>query len=184
MTVLEIAARRRPFDNKILLIFWVILAILILLIDYVTGPFIQFPFLFVLPVVFSSWYNGREWGIGYAVILSLVRLYFNTIWNVPWGIAEGAINALIRMSVLSLLAYLVDSVAKQTTKTESKVKLLEGLLPICASCKKIRNEKNEWQQLESYITKHSEASFTHGVCPDCAKKLYGFDTSQVSQNPS
>jgi len=55
----------------------------------------------------------------------------------------------------------------------SKVKTLSGMLPICASCKKIRDDQGYWNQLESYIADHSEAEFSHGICPDCAKKLYG-----------
>jgi hypothetical protein len=54
----------------------------------------------------------------------------------------------------------------------SKVKMLSGLLPICASCKKIRDDKGYWGQIESYISDHSEAEFSHGICPDCMKKLY------------
>ena len=54
----------------------------------------------------------------------------------------------------------------------SQVKLLSGFLPICASCKKIRDDKGYWNQIESYITKHSEVEFSHGICPECAKKLY------------
>jgi PAS domain S-box-containing protein len=54
----------------------------------------------------------------------------------------------------------------------SKVKLLSGFLPICAHCKKIRNDKGYWQQIEAYIHEHSEAEFSHGLCPECAKKLY------------
>ncbi len=54
----------------------------------------------------------------------------------------------------------------------SQVKLLSGFLPICASCKKIRDDKGYWQQIELYIRDHSEAEFSHGICPDCAKKLY------------
>ncbi len=53
-----------------------------------------------------------------------------------------------------------------------KVKLLSGFLPICASCKQIRDDKGYWQQIEGYIRDHSEAEFSHGICPDCAKKLY------------
>jgi len=53
-----------------------------------------------------------------------------------------------------------------------KVKRLSGLLPICASCKKIRDDKGYWNQIESYIHTHSEAEFSHGICPECAKKLY------------
>jgi PAS domain S-box-containing protein len=54
----------------------------------------------------------------------------------------------------------------------ARVKLLSGFLPICASCKKIRDDQGYWKQIESYIREHSEAEFSHGICPDCAKKLY------------
>jgi PAS domain S-box-containing protein len=54
----------------------------------------------------------------------------------------------------------------------SKVKLLSGFLPICASCKKIRDDGGYWNQIESYLRDHSEAEFSHGICPDCARKLY------------
>jgi len=50
--------------------------------------------------------------------------------------------------------------------------LLSGFLPICASCKKIRNDKGYWDRIEKYISKHSRAVFTHSICPDCAQKLY------------
>ncbi len=54
----------------------------------------------------------------------------------------------------------------------SEVKQLSGLLPICASCKKIRDDKGYWNQIETYISEHSEALFTHAICPECGKKLY------------
>jgi hypothetical protein len=63
-----------------------------------------------------------------------------------------------------LIIELQDSIAA--------VKTLRGLLPICASCKKVRDDKGYWSQIEQYITEHSEAEFTHGICPDCVKKLY------------
>ena len=53
----------------------------------------------------------------------------------------------------------------------AQVKVLSGLLPICASCKKIRDDKGYWNDVENYIRKHSDAEFTHGFCPDCADKL-------------
>jgi PAS domain S-box-containing protein len=53
-----------------------------------------------------------------------------------------------------------------------KIKTLSGLLPICASCKKIRDDKGYWNQIEAYIGDHSEAEFTHSICPECMKKLY------------
>ena len=54
----------------------------------------------------------------------------------------------------------------------ANIKVLRGLIPICASCKKIRDDKGYWKQIEIYIRDHSEADFTHGICPDCMKKLY------------
>jgi DNA-binding response OmpR family regulator len=52
------------------------------------------------------------------------------------------------------------------------IKTLHGLLPICANCKKIRDDKGYWQQVEGYIMKHSDAKFSHGICPECKTKLY------------
>jgi phosphoserine phosphatase RsbU/P len=53
-----------------------------------------------------------------------------------------------------------------------EVKVLRGFIPICASCKKIRDDKGYWQQIETYIQERSEALFSHGICKDCMKKLY------------
>jgi hypothetical protein len=52
------------------------------------------------------------------------------------------------------------------------IKTLKGMLPICSSCKKIRDDKGYWSQIEAYVSEHSEAEFTHSICPDCARKLY------------
>ena len=54
----------------------------------------------------------------------------------------------------------------------ARVKTLSGFLPICASCKKVRDDKGYWTQVEEYLRDHSEIEFSHGLCPDCAKKLY------------
>ena len=56
--------------------------------------------------------------------------------------------------------------------SNKEIKLLRGILPICASCKKIRDDEGYWNQVESYITEHSEAQFSHSICPECDKKLY------------
>jgi len=54
----------------------------------------------------------------------------------------------------------------------SNIKALSGLLPICANCKKIRDDKGYWNQVEQYIKEHSNADFTHSICPECIKELY------------
>ncbi|HOD64687.1 MAG TPA: hypothetical protein PKO04_10525, partial [Smithellaceae bacterium] len=53
-----------------------------------------------------------------------------------------------------------------------EVKTLTGLLPICASCKKIRNDQGYWEKIERYIGERSSVRFSHGICPECAQKLY------------
>lgn len=65
-----------------------------------------------------------------------------------------------------------DILLEELKSALSKVKLLSGFLPICASCKKIRDDKGYWNQIESYIRDHSEVEFSHSICPDCANKLY------------
>jgi two-component system, response regulator PdtaR len=57
-------------------------------------------------------------------------------------------------------------------KLQDEIKVLEGFLPICSSCKKIRDEDGSWEEIADYIRKNSEAEFTHSICPDCLKALY------------
>ena len=65
-----------------------------------------------------------------------------------------------------------EKLIRELRQALAEVKALSGLLPICASCKKIRDDKGYWNQIEVYIRDHSEAEFSHSFCPDCAKKLY------------
>jgi PAS domain S-box-containing protein len=85
--------------------------------------------------------------------------------------------------IASVTAFRDITEQKQTEKEKEKlilelqealatIKTLHGILPICASCKKIRDDKGAWKQIESYISEHSDTEFSHGICPDCAKKMY------------
>ena len=65
-----------------------------------------------------------------------------------------------------------EKLIQDLQKALHEVKDLSGLLPICASCKKIRDDKGYWNNLEKFITEHSGAEFSHSICPDCAQKLY------------
>jgi len=107
--------------------------------------------------------------------------------------AEGSLNVTIRLVPLygrhgklrGCLCVLTDLTARVAAERErervivelsqalSQIKKLQDLLPICCSCKKIRNDQGYWQQIESYIGEHAGVEFSHSLCPDCAKKLYG-----------
>jgi len=65
-----------------------------------------------------------------------------------------------------------DELIARLQEALDNVKKLSGLIPICSNCKKIRNDEGYWKQIEGYISEHSEARFSHGICPDCAKKIY------------
>jgi hypothetical protein len=81
------------------------------------------------------------------------------------------------------LIFPVTIIVRDSTKREQTlnklqralidIKKLQGLLPICANCKKIRDDDGYWHQVEVYIKERSEAEFSHGLCPDCMKELYG-----------
>lgn len=65
-----------------------------------------------------------------------------------------------------------DQAIREREAAMAQIKILQGFLPICASCKKIRDDQGAWRQMETYIRDHSEAEFSHGICPDCARRLY------------
>ena len=83
--------------------------------------------------------------------------------------------------ILRLEAELAARV-KELELALANVKLLQGLLPICCYCKKIRNDQNYWQQVDTYIADHSEAQFTHGICPECREKIVRPELERLKVN--
>ncbi len=79
---------------------------------------------------------------------------------------------LMEISVRRQAERQLETMVEQLKEALTKVKTLSGLLPICASCKKIRDDRGYWTQVEVYVRDHSEADFTHSICPECAAKLY------------
>ena len=76
-----------------------------------------------------------------------------------------------------------EEIIKELQDALTKVKQLEGMLPICAWCKKVRDDKGYWQQIEAYISSHTKAGITHGICPECAKKVIDTLKSVDIQTP-
>ncbi len=91
-----------------------------------------------------------------------------------WGLAFTILCALIGMfwGKIKQTDKEKSEAIKELHKAMEEVKILSGFLPICASCKNIRDDKGYWNQIEAYISEHSEAEFSHGICPECLKKLY------------
>jgi hypothetical protein len=152
---------------------WVAIALLVLAIDYMTGPVIQFPILYLIPAGLAAWYDGRRWGWSFAVAMPLARVLFALAWHEPWTAWVTIANAAIRIAVISGYVFLLNRVAKQTQSLQHEVQVLKGILPVCGFCKKIRDENGRWQPMEWYISQRTEAEFTHTFCPECGREHYG-----------
>lgn len=140
----------------------------IMLADLGAGPFVRLPVLFAFPTILVSWFCGHLAGQSMAVGLPIVRIAVQSGMPKPWGATDTIVNTIVLVLAFSLLAFLVSYVNAQ----RRRIRILQGLLPICSYCKKIRTENGRWEQMEAYISRHSAAQFSHGVCPACAAREY------------
>ena len=113
--------------------------------------------------------NYTFWGIKKNGKMILVEIFGSKIQlNGKPAVAGSILDITARKQVEEQREELIEALQKAL----SEVKTLRGFLPICSYCKKIRDDKGYWSQIESYIHKHSDAEFSHGICPECAKKYY------------
>lgn len=167
------APLHRLFSQRSLFpLYWIGLSTLVVIVDFLLGPYVQFPIFYLVPVGLASWFSGLRWGLPLAVLLSVVRLYFALVWDAPWHFGYSVANAVIRIVVLGGLALLLHRLARQERELEQRVETLEGLLPICSGCKMIRDEQDQWHPLEGYISERTNAEFTHGLCPTCIQRYF------------
>ena len=142
---------------------------LILLLDALVGSFIEFPILFVFPVIIAARFCDARSATALAIVLPIGRAVIAHFILKPFPLPYILVNAAIRISVFLFIA----RTTHLRIKLQREVEQLRGILPICMFCKRIRDERQDWQQLESYIHTHSKADFSHGLCPECAQKNYG-----------
>ncbi len=74
-----------------------------------------------------------------------------------------------------------EDLVARLRKALDEIKTLRGIVPICANCKRIRDDQGYWEQLEAYLHAHSQVQFSHGICPECSRLLYGIDTVAADQ---
>ncbi len=111
-------------------------------------------------------------------------IHSTLLWviNLSSFIFLGIVAAFVSASILDMLRknnenlHVINRELKEEiverNKVESDRKTLQGLIPICSNCKQVRDDKGYWNRIESYIREHSDADFTHALCPECANKLY------------
>lgn len=150
--------------------------------DYATGHELNFFVFYFVPVCMVAW----KLGLMEAVIVS-------TISAAVWYCADystghpysshlvAAWNTLIRLSAFLFVGWAMArlgsllsrerELSESLKKTMAQIRVLEGIVPICGACKKIRNSAGRWERMEAYIEDRTHAEFSHGICPDCAHKM-------------
>jgi hypothetical protein len=142
-------------------------------IDHLTSTSEHFPVVYVLPVILAAWYSGTWPVVGLAIAVPVFRLLVLVMPHQPSEEMRSlALATAFRGVVIVFLALWFARLADFERSLEKRVRVLEGLVPIYSFCKNIRNEAGDWERLERYISRRSEAEFSHGVCPSCAEKHY------------
>lgn len=147
------------------------LGIVILLLDTFTSEHLLVAILQIFPVATAAWYTKRKVAYALSTVLPIANLGLHLIVQHSIPLHYAVINALIQIGVLVAIAF-GCGVVRQNLELKQQVKLLESILPICMSCKRIRSGDDNWQSLEAYVTEHTDSVVSHGICPECAKKLY------------
>jgi MFS family permease len=164
-------------------------------------------FIAVALVGFGIYMVGIRKTVFLAVLAALMAVLFYVEGRFPGMISSthnSRMQRLLDVSVCYMICFvfvilLVDMIMshlqrdrQELTKATEEIRVLRGILPLCPSCKKIRDDKGYWDKLEKYFLEHTSINFSHGLCPDCVKQLYGQDflpdeeleTKRVSTNTS
>ena len=154
-------------------LWWIGVAVVWLWGDVLTGPKTDYPVLYVIPVILAAWYSGWRPAVALALVIPLVHFAFLVaLWRQPGAMLPLAAMTTLRGVVVIALALWFARLAEHERALRHHVQTLEGLLPICSFCKRIRNEAGEWERLESFISGRSDAQFSHAFCPSCWKTHY------------
>ena len=170
-------------SNKLTIVRSLLLASIIFVIDVRLQRGISIGVLYVSTILVSLWSSNKSVTYFSAFFCSILLILGFELS--PHGETEFWISianrflALFAVWITTLLATqrIEMSERKEQAQIErlnalEQLKILRGMLPICASCKKIRDDKGYWNQIESYIKEHSEADFSHSLCPECQEKVY------------
>jgi hypothetical protein len=158
------------------------LAAFILWVDMTIALGVAIDVLYVLVIWISLWNPKAAFTVSMAVLCSILTVgamffqpFVPDMWKVVFNRALG-LFAIWVTAVLGLERKKSETQREQAIREREKAlaetRVLRGLLPICSSCKKIRDDQGYWIQMEGYIRDHSEAEFSHGLCPECVAKLY------------
>ena len=156
--------------HSLLLVLNICLAVVVFVLDTFVPIGIATGMLYVAPVAWLTlWSTKKESSlIIWAAVVATVLSVAGFLLAPPGVLWIGMVNRAIAIFVIWMTALL--SVLRKQAEEETKI--LQGLLPICSYCKKVRDDKGYWKQIEVYIAANSQADFTHGLCPQCGVQHY------------
>ena len=147
---------------------WLLASICIIPLDYFTGPYLDAMVLvYPIPAAMAAWSGARRWSLSLAAALPPVRMLIFHYWGWRAPPLEAVLDTVLIVLCSIAIALLIFHLRRQALT----LRVLEGMLPICGFCKRIRNG-NAWESLEGFISNHSEAQFSHTFCPACGAKHY------------
>ncbi len=163
--------KNKESDDRKIIALCLTLSIVIFVIDSLIplGVAGGVPYIFV--VLVSLWSPRKKLPFYVAIagsILTIIGFYSSPSGGELWKVLFNRSLALFAIWTTAILSVQRKTIQEEKEEALSEIKILSGFLPICASCKQIRDDKGYWNQIESYIRDHSEAEFSHGICPDCA----------------
>ena len=151
--------------------------------DLMTGSPIRLTVFYLVPIFLISWKLGRSPGVAAAIVCGIVWAALDFAGSSFDVILSEAFNLFMKVGVFVAFAVITSRVRidieeqtklnVQLTRALAEVNQLSGLLPICAWCKKIRDESGNWYPIETYVAMNSGVDFSHGICPDCAASRQG-----------
>ena len=171
---------KNPFNKRNRIVFVTGFSVFVLgFIDYASGYELNFFLFYFVPIAIAAWKVTPTSSYLIAVLSSIVWFLSDIYSSHPHSsILITYWNAAMRLLSFLAVAYSTSKVrfllAKEREMLQDRLnqaKTLSGLIPICASCKKIRDDQGYWQQVEEYIEKHTNAEFTHGLCEECVDRL-------------
>jgi len=155
------------------------------------GGAYQWSYLFPLPGVFLLGFKEGVVWCATIVTFLMVMTFGHFGYTYPPQIINRFIGIFTTVSFLACSMELLREGYVMKLKEEKQalekalgeIRLLKGMVPICASCKKIRNDEGFWTQIEQYMKEHSDVEFSHGICPDCAAKLFPSNKKAKPEKP-
>ena len=151
---------------------WVAVGAAFVAIDYAAGAGSEFPTLYLVPVILCAWYSGRWPAIALAIGVSVFHIGVLIFGWHGEDLTLPIVMTFVRSVVVCVMALWFARLSEHERQLHRYVVKLEGLLPICSHCKSIRNEAGDWETLELFISDRSDADFSHGLCPSCAREHY------------